>query len=105
LIDLIPSLKSLVEKLQKASFSESTTLPSQDQGHRIWSQTELDLPKPTVNMIKAAQLRLYKERVLAIEGDGDSEATGQKLASETMVKRHGSLQPRSNPNQLWVTTN
>jgi hypothetical protein len=49
------SLKSLVEKLQKACFSESTTLPSQDQGHQTWSQTELNLPKPTVNMIKAAQ--------------------------------------------------
>jgi hypothetical protein len=70
------SLKSLVEKLQKAGFSESTTLPSQDQGHRIWSQTELDLPKPTVNMIKAAQLRLHKEKVLAIEGDDETEATG-----------------------------
>ena len=74
------SLKSLVDKLQKAGFSESTTLPSQDQGHRIWSQTELDLPKPTVNMIKAAQLRLHKEKVLAIEGDDESDATGQGQA-------------------------
>jgi hypothetical protein len=85
------SLRSLVEKLHKAGFSESTTLPSQDQGHRTWSQTELNLPKPTVNMIKAAQLRLHKEKVLAIEGDDESEAMDQKrkLASETMVKRHG----------------
>jgi hypothetical protein len=69
-----------VEKLQKAGFSESTTLPSQDQSHRIWNQMELDLPKPTVNMIKAAQLRLHKEKVLAIEGDYESEATGQGQA-------------------------
>jgi hypothetical protein len=65
------SLRSLVEKLHKAGFSESTTLPSQDQGHRTWSQTELNLPKPTVNMIKAAQLRLHKEKALAIEGDDE----------------------------------
>jgi hypothetical protein len=64
------SLKSLVE-------NESTTLPSQDQGHRIWSQTELDLPKAPVNMIKAAQLRLHKEKVLAIEGDDESEAQAE----------------------------
>ena len=50
-------------------------VPSQDEGHQIWSQTELNLPKPTLNMIKAAQLRLHKERVLAIEGDDESEAT------------------------------
>ena len=74
------SLKSLVEKLQQAGFSESTTLPSQDQGHRTSSQTELNLPKPTVNMIKAAQLRLHKEKVLAIEGDDESEAMGQGQA-------------------------
>ena len=74
------SLKSLVEKLQRAGFSESTTVPSQDEGHQIWSQTELNLPKPTLNMIKAAQLRLHKERVLAIEGDDESEATSQGQA-------------------------
>ena len=74
------SLKSLVEKLQQAGFSESTTLPSEDQGHRTSSQTELNLPKPTVNMIKAAQLRLHKEKVLAIEGDDESEAMGQGQA-------------------------
>ncbi|KAN0079729.1 hypothetical protein V8E54_004943 [Elaphomyces granulatus] len=57
--------QTLKEKLQKAGFSESTTLQSEDQGHRIWSQTELDIPKPTV---------------LGIEGDDESEATGQGQA-------------------------
>jgi PIF1-like helicase len=81
IIQASQSLKSLVDKLQKAGFSELTTQPSedQDQGHRIWSQTELNLPKPTLNMIKAAQLRLHKEKVLAIEGDDEDagmQATG-----------------------------
>ena len=31
-------------------------------------------------MIKAAQLRLHKEKVLAIEGDDETEATGQGQA-------------------------
>jgi hypothetical protein len=36
--------------------------------------------KPTVNMIKAAQLQLHKEKVLAIEGDDETKATGQGQA-------------------------
>ena len=83
------SLNSLVDKLQKAGFSEPTPEPSQDQGHRIWSQTELDLPKPTLNMVKAAQLRLHKQKVLAIEGDDEDAGiklqarAKRKMASET----------------------
>jgi len=71
IIQASESLKSLVDKLQKAGFSEPTTQPSEDQGH--WSQTEVNLPRPTLNMIKAAQLRLHKEKVLAIEGDDEDD--------------------------------
>jgi PIF1-like helicase len=80
IIQASQSLRSLVEKLQKAGFSESTTMPSHDPGYRIWSQTELNLPKPTLDMIKAAQVRLHEEKILAIEGDDESaemQATGQ----------------------------
>ena len=63
------SLSNLVDKLQKAGFSEPEL--NQDQDHRIWSQTELDLPKSTLNMVKAAQFRLHKQKILAIEGDDE----------------------------------
>jgi hypothetical protein len=78
IIQASQSLKTLVDKLRRASFSESTS--SEDQCYRSWSQTELSLPKPTVNMIKASQLHLHKQKILAIEGDDESEVTGREQA-------------------------
>jgi hypothetical protein len=74
------SLSNLVDKLHKAGFCEPTPEPSQDQGHQIWSQNELDLPKSTLNVVKAAQLRLHKQKILAIERDDEDariQAAGQ----------------------------
>jgi hypothetical protein len=49
-------------------------------------------------MIKAAQLRLHKEKVLAIEGDDESEATGQGQAETGF----GDTFEEPEPAQTWV---
>jgi hypothetical protein len=64
-------LKTLLEKLEEAGFSDSSASSSRQRGHRVLSQTELRLPKSILAMIKASQLRLHKERIRAIEGDDE----------------------------------
>jgi hypothetical protein len=56
-------------------------------------------------MIKTARLRFHREKVLTIEGDDESDATGQVQAETGFGDDGQALQPRSKNSkaaQTWL---